>query len=1496
MKDIIVDAFGTQAYAIRNLSNFVDGSGDYITSIPKDNLKFSFKDSSDTGSFEGLVVTRLEDLELESIYFKNTNTGEEWVPDIQGIGTLFSCPSWVKVYAHFITPPNVMIQDPEFDFHLQNVTLYDENGIPQDSLLIKDTTAKFKYTFSCSVFTKTSDFIYLTCDNVITAIELEFDNKDEETGVPFVYSGSNVFRNDTKVTVTYSTGTEQSIALDNIPSNFTFEIRNSNTEVITEWPEVQNDFHAYVTCDYTGIDGSLEPRHYISYEVTVNVIKDKVKSFEVIGQESISLSFYGYDPSIVINLLSVERFSGKSTHIDYPSGITFDPIEPQYDLEDKGLLSNEIITKVYYNDPNEVKETLYADSKPFMAHAEITDIIITNASDIPEQYSGTTLDISNIQLKVTYNIKETKNGETYKTKECLLSDTCELSDSHGYIENGKWTNPSEDLSIKTLEFKYTDSATGEEYPIDVDFILHRNVVTKIEYKGDSKVRVHSGSSFSENKYKFPLDVTFADGSKIENVLPESMEKNGEVQTVFETFTDGENDNSLQILEKKVSFDIVYGEKKFSFTEESDEEPKVYIERAAQELVPYKIDNSTYSFYDDNQQMNTEVKINHLHYIIITYNDGSKYRLTLVDNNYKISQLTAKNISLFTTTWGFQQTQRNYIRFINAMFDETYKFSTYIDGILGVEVASGRILYQGDPISGDLDKLIFRLKVRDFDGKMVSRKYKATDIDGLTVRLTSDSSATTWPVDSSNINRKYITSSVTAIIYSEEYGEKEKTFYLSYYRSPEKLELALNSQDEYSTTLILDSAIIGESIGIADFGQKQKVTFKGGSFIESEDIDKDLLRPVEFRSATEIDPSVQISRWPLSGEFALIYDEFEDLTHAKWAKVCCNQSNLKHNPSKITATLINNMIVAGQNIEPSHFDVKVYGLLNELIGTAESSNITVSPNITKTTDTVVSVIVSYSTIDAYNNPISLKSQVRVPLLPKVCNLSYEVLDSSNGLSLTSTAQIATKYSYTPKTTEQIIDTKIYIPVIVDGSSIYSYSSLTAVKVTDNSVIEGISYDPVFEKLTLPPEVDFDIKITFKYVTDYDSDEYGHLYSVSSEGVLLGVYQTEGAQSTYRLPMSVSTIPYSKNAFSGNNSVVKLIIPSTLTRIREQAFVNCTNLEEIKFESRRRGDGNSNTDIYIGSKAFSGCKSLTVLDFLECGDIRNGYIFGVKDNSDSEIVRDTWENCKLRVIRIDQRNFTKYLRCHYIDNSIGHPQYWITGRCGGGFIMQFEPMVPAWWELRETWMASVRQPGTGTGKPSNADTAYYVSSNFIYGITHDYAYNQEFMAYEHDSSHYEQIKNVLSLVGGGYDFRDKCAGMIRSDRNSNTFLICLGLGYLSEWEYDTFIASDGHGGENYSFTSNGRDGSGSTGLEFVSVETEAYGHHFGNWNMSDYVNGCIYPNLKLSSSGMLHHDFTKEEIEDVLTFGKDQATREQYNASLGGTYLDLMIPLYTKIDED
>lgn len=113
-----------------------------------------------------------------------------------------------------------------------------------------------------------------------------------------------------------------------------------------------------------------------------------------------------------------------------------------------------------------------------------------------------------------------------------------------------------------------------------------------------------------------------------------------------------------------------------------------------------------------------------------------------------------------------------------------------------------------------------------------------------------------------------------------------------------------------------------------------------------------------------------------------------------------------------------------------------------------------------------------------------------------------------------------------------------------------------------------------------------KITEVKFPNQNSDDGTHLTSIA-----VGAFATSTLKTVY-LPYSLETIP--DEAFSNCTGLEEVSFTHNMKAIGKSAFSNCKSLEELRF------DTNSNLET-IGESAFYGCKSLTDINMKNSVDL-------------------------------------------------------------------------------------------------------------------------------------------------------------------------------------------------------------------------------------------------------------------------------------------------------
>ncbi len=157
----------------------------------------------------------------------------------------------------------------------------------------------------------------------------------------------------------------------------------------------------------------------------------------------------------------------------------------------------------------------------------------------------------------------------------------------------------------------------------------------------------------------------------------------------------------------------------------------------------------------------------------------------------------------------------------------------------------------------------------------------------------------------------------------------------------------------------------------------------------------------------------------------------------------------------------------------------------------------------------------------------------------------------------------------------------IPVgMVDGSAFADCKTLKTVNLP--ATIELISnLDPFAgcEALT-----DINVYAVDGIGASRYSSQDGVLFENKSSGAAI-VNMPMGRMGTYYVPDGITEIP--ESAFA-NSSLNKIILPTSVTKIGNDAFIDCINLTSIVFAAPAIGE--TEQELTIGKRAFSGCIAL------------------------------------------------------------------------------------------------------------------------------------------------------------------------------------------------------------------------------------------------------------------------------------------------------------------
>ena len=103
-----------------------------------------------------------------------------------------------------------------------------------------------------------------------------------------------------------------------------------------------------------------------------------------------------------------------------------------------------------------------------------------------------------------------------------------------------------------------------------------------------------------------------------------------------------------------------------------------------------------------------------------------------------------------------------------------------------------------------------------------------------------------------------------------------------------------------------------------------------------------------------------------------------------------------------------------------------------------------------------------------------------------------------------------------------------------------------------------------------------------INPYNIDEGGELKSSETNLMLMD------SQGTLTLPETVTSI--GAGAFSNTAGLKKVVIPYSCKEIKQNAFYNNTEIEEVIFETKENSDGTVEGCEGLGSAAFQGCTNI------------------------------------------------------------------------------------------------------------------------------------------------------------------------------------------------------------------------------------------------------------------------------------------------------------------
>lgn len=104
----------------------------------------------------------------------------------------------------------------------------------------------------------------------------------------------------------------------------------------------------------------------------------------------------------------------------------------------------------------------------------------------------------------------------------------------------------------------------------------------------------------------------------------------------------------------------------------------------------------------------------------------------------------------------------------------------------------------------------------------------------------------------------------------------------------------------------------------------------------------------------------------------------------------------------------------------------------------------------------------------------------------------------------------------------------------------------------------------------------------------------IFELSNDGkkLLRCLHKPEEMDSQVRLFVIVpdGIIEIYRSAFSNCDFISGIVLPNTIEKISNEAFLNCSNLEFVKFDRVESKDKEDNGDLIISGDAFEGCTSL------------------------------------------------------------------------------------------------------------------------------------------------------------------------------------------------------------------------------------------------------------------------------------------------------------------
>lgn len=218
--------------------------------------------------------------------------------------------------------------------------------------------------------------------------------------------------------------------------------------------------------------------------------------------------------------------------------------------------------------------------------------------------------------------------------------------------------------------------------------------------------------------------------------------------------------------------------------------------------------------------------------------------------------------------------------------------------------------------------------------------------------------------------------------------------------------------------------------------------------------------------------------------------------------------------------------------------------------------------------------------------------------------------------------------------------VTLPASLSTIGSYAFSSCDNLKrITIPASVKNIQKGAFYRSSKLK-SVYFEIGSLLSSISGGSFDEGVFAYCESLEAieipnnvVVIGgcaFYQCKNLKElTFQANSKCSILDYTMNgssgewgAFTGCSSLEEIVLPASLTDIKQTSFANCTKLKKVSFESGsnlisiRGGYGTSSSD-YKG--AFKGCTSLEEFDASNCANLYTieSYVFNEDDNYNTAI---------------------------------------------------------------------------------------------------------------------------------------------------------------------------------------------------------------------------------------------------------------------------------------